>query len=72
MMRHPMRSRAARTRRALVARQLLSYYLKGNVESRRGKLAVLDSVGDHFDGEPFRVADGLLAGLPVGDDTAQL
>jgi hypothetical protein len=60
-----MRSRAASTRRALVAGQLLTQHLKRNVEGRRWQFLVLNSIGDYLDGKPLGVADSLLPRLPV-------
>src|SRR5579883_1286615 len=65
-MRHPMRSSAARTRRALIAGQLLTQHLKRDVEGRRWQFGVLDPICNHLDGQPLGVADGILARLPVG------
>jgi hypothetical protein len=66
-----MRSKAARTRRALVAGQLLTQYLERDVEGRWRQFAMLDPVGNHFDGEPFRIADRLFARRPVRHDPGQ-
>ena len=64
-MRQPRRSRAASTRRALVAAQLLTQYLEGHVEGGRGHVGVLDPVRNYLDGQSLGVADGIFAGFAV-------
>jgi hypothetical protein len=60
------RSRAASTRRALVAGQLLTQYLEGHVEGGRGQLGMFDPVGNYFDGQSLGIADGFFAGFALG------
>ncbi len=66
-----MRSKAASTRRALVAGQLLTQYLERNIEGRRRQLALLDPIGDHLDSKSLGVTDGLFARRPVHHHTGQ-
>src|ERR1700722_11715512 len=55
------------TRRALVARQLLTQHLKRNIEGGGLQLIVFDAIGDDFDGQFLGIADSLLPRLPVGN-----
>ena len=64
-MRQPIRKSAARTRRALVAGQLLTKNLKRYVEGGGWQLAVLDSIGDDIDRQALGVTDGFLTGRAV-------
>ena len=63
-----MCSKAASTRRALVAGQLLPQHLNRDVEGRRRKFVVFDPISDRIDGQPLGVADGRLTRLSVGHD----
>ena len=72
MILHPIRCRAARTRLALVAGQLLTEYLEGNAEGGGWQLAMLDAVGDDLDRQFFGVADGLFPSCAVTHDAWQL
>lgn len=69
--RQPILSNAARTRFALVARQLLIRNGKGNAKRRRGKLTMGDAVSDHLNRQPLDRTDRLVAGLTVAHNTRQ-
>ena len=69
--RNPIRSRAARTRLALVAGQLVTEYLKGNAEGGRWQLAMLNAVGDDLDSQLFGVANGFFPSCAVTHDSGQ-
>ena len=66
-----MRSRAASTRRALVAGLLLTQYLEGHVEGGRGQLRMFYPVSNYFDGQSLGIADGFFAGFAVGHDARE-
>jgi hypothetical protein len=69
--RQSIRSNAASTLRALVAGQLLTQHRERNVERGWWQFIMLDPIGDHFDGESLRVADGSLAPVPVTHNARQ-
>ena len=66
-----MRYRLAGTRRALVAAQLLTQYLEGDVESGRGHLGVLDPIRNYLGDQSLGVADSFFAGFAVGHDARE-
>src|SRR5450432_1769305 len=70
-MRQPTLSRAARTRLALVAGQLLTGDQERDIESRWWQLAMRHAIRDDVNCQLFGVADGFLSGLPVGHDARQ-
>lgn len=62
---------AARTRRALVAGQLLIWNGEGNGECRRCHFTVSNAVRNHLNRQPFSIADCLIARLPIAHHTRQ-
>lgn len=63
--RHPILSKAARTRLALLAGQLLIWNREGNVEGGRRKFLVCNSVSNDLNSEALSVADRFIASPPV-------
>ena len=61
----PILSNAARTRRGLLAGQLLIWNSEGNAEGGRRKLTVDDPVGNDLDSEAFSLTDRLVPSLSV-------
>jgi len=63
--RHPILSKAARTRLALLAGQLLIWNREGNVEGGRRKFLVGNTVGNDLYSEALSVADRFITSPPV-------
>src|SRR5207249_326388 len=70
--RQPILSSAARTRLALLAGQLLIRNRERDSQGRRRQFPVSNAIRYHLDGQPFGVADGLVASLAVAHNTRQL
>ena len=66
-----MRSSAAKTRRALVADQMLIGNRERNGERGGAHLTMSNSVRNHFNCQPFGAANGLVARPTVTKDAGQ-